>query len=157
MYIARRGFSNRIWISQNEPLAWRFATTNAGGSHLADYLTGEQLMEAVKEIPVMVKEGRNIPFVVLDVRQNHERQIQDMISEWRHDDQAFKIPRVNQPYEEIVMGQWNKAAFFREQWIVIACQRGLRAGQAMRYLKNEGFNCKVLLGGVDKLPSELIL
>ena len=86
MYFLRRSFSTRIWISQNEPLAWRFAKTNAGGSHLADYLTGEQLMEGVQEIPVLVKEGRDLPFVVLDVRQNHERQIHDFISVWRHED-----------------------------------------------------------------------
>ena len=40
----------KIWITKNETLPWKFADINAGGSHLADYLTGGQLIEAFNEL-----------------------------------------------------------------------------------------------------------
>lgn len=40
--IARSSFPirSKIWITKNAPLAWKFAKTDAGGAHLADYITG---------------------------------------------------------------------------------------------------------------------
>ena len=36
-----------IWITKNAPLQWKFSQSNTGSSHLVDYVTGEQLFEAV--------------------------------------------------------------------------------------------------------------
>ena len=44
----------------------------------------------------------------------------------------------------------------RNVWFVLLCQHGLISGQAHNHLKRKGYFSKILLGGVDALPKDLI-
>ena len=39
-----------IWITKNAPLKWKFAQNTSGNSHLAEYISGGQLLEAFGEL-----------------------------------------------------------------------------------------------------------
>ena len=119
----------KIWITKNAPQEWKFANTDAGGAHLKEYITGAQLKEAIYELASFRKEEATPPFMILDVRAPHEREIKDIVSEVPTDDGTMvKIPRVNLIYEELVTGVWNNDSFARSTWIVCLCSKGLRSG-----------------------------
>lgn len=92
--------------------------------------------------------------MLLDVRESHEKQIKDIIDQVTQvDGSIVSIPRVDLEYAELVTGIFNKQYFARDTWIVCLCQKGLRSGQALRYFQREGYPAKVLLGGIDALPT----
>ena len=108
-----------IWITKNQPREWKFGKTDAGGNHLADYISCSQLNEAIEDLTNFSE--TNYPFMLLDVRESHERDIKDVVDKVYTSDKAIKIPRVNLIYEELVTGAWNQQYFSRDIWIVCLC------------------------------------
>ncbi len=95
-----------IWITKNQPREWKFAKTNAGGNHLIDYISSNQLSEAIEDLKHFSE--TNYPFMLLDVRESHEKEIKDVVDRLEISDKVIEIPRVNLVYEELVTGVWNQ-------------------------------------------------
>ena len=73
---------------------------------MKDYMTGAQLKEAIDELASFKQDMP--PFMILDVRAPHEKEIRDIVSDVVTEDGTMvKIPRVNLIYEELVTGVWN--------------------------------------------------
>ena len=72
------------------------------------------------------------------------------------DDIEIDLPRVSLRLFELQTGYFLEENFRRDQWILCVCQLGLKSGQAHRYFERKGYNSKVLLGGLDSLPKELL-
>ncbi len=77
--------------------------------------------------------------MIVDVRDSHERDVKDFISSFESEKQTWKVPRVDLEYGELVSGCFHKDLLTRDIWVLCLCQRGLRSGMAMRFLKKEGF------------------
>ena len=69
---------------------------------------------------------------------------------------TLPLNKVNLDLYELQTGYFLEQNFKRDQWILIVCHLGLKSGQAHRYLTKKGYNTKILLGGLDALPKELL-
>ena len=140
--------------------------------HYSDYITPAQFHEACIDLANDLKEeGGSDPdefgypkgakFRVLDLRQEHEKEIKDLADYILVDTESeesvkVEIPRHSLEYAELTTNMYDDQFLTRSVWFVLLCQRGLTSGQAHNNLKRKGYMSKILLGGVDALPKELL-
>lgn len=109
--LARR---SKIWITKNEVPVWKFS--EGVGGHMKDYINAEQFQEAIQDLATLDSDVGDKPFRVCDVREAHERQIKDIITEVEAPGDgsvSVEIPRSNVQYDELITGLWNAQMFSR--------------------------------------------
>ena len=104
---------------------------------------------------------RGAKFRVFDLRADHEKEIKDLaetitVTDEAGQTQSIEIPRVNLEYLKLTTNMYDEEYLTRNIWFVLLCQHGLVSGQAHNHLKRKGYFSKILLGGVDALPQDLI-
>ncbi|TNE73653.1 rhodanese-like domain-containing protein [bacterium] len=98
-----------------------------------------------KEISVnelKAKKDAKEPFVLVDVRENHEKAFSDM--------GGILIPLSK--FES----EYAKLEEFKNQEIILYCRSGARSAQAAMFLLSKGFtNVRNLVGGINKWAVEI--
>ena len=153
-----------IWIRKNETPEWNFPGSQGKQEDSAtyDFVTANQFHEALIQISEEGQSNDELPFQIYDCREQHEREIFDLADEFDYTDKntgeqlSFPLNKVNLDLYELQTGYFLEQNFKKDQWILCLCQLGLKSGQAHRYLTKKGYNSKILLGGLDALPKELL-
>lgn len=91
---SRRG---KLWITQNSVNDWKFGDIPGQD---ATILTGGQLNEALQDLPSF-KQGE-APFLLVDVRQDFEREMQDFPSELTIEGHTYPLPRENILFADLI-------------------------------------------------------
>ena len=132
----------KIWISKNELPQWEYAEQTD--------LVNVELVNALDKL----KPGeKNTPFLILDLRENHQRELMDLP---KYTKNKALIPRVNIVLEDLLMGFYPDK-LPKDRYLILVCDQGLLSGRAADFLKRNGYSIKILIGGIETLDNLLDL
>eukprot|EP00347_Sterkiella_histriomuscorum_P017790 403347984 len=94
-----------------------------------------------------VKPGETPPFILIDVREQSERDYCDLPEK---NLLGVKVPRMNIPLNDLLQGFYPEQ-IPKDKHIICFCAAGLRSGRASHFLKRNGFHAKSLVGGIEGL------
>jgi rhodanese-related sulfurtransferase len=96
-----------------------------------------------------LKPGENSPFLLIDLRENHERELMDLP---KYTKTKALIPRVNIPLDDLLMGYYPDK-LPKNKYLILVCDKGLKSGRAADFLKRNGYSIKILIGGLETLDN----
>ena len=133
---------SKIWISKNELPKWEYAEQ-----------TDLVNVELVSALDKLKPNEKNPPFLILDLRENHQRELMDLP---KYTKNKTLIPRVNITLEDLLMGFYPDK-LPKDKYLVLVCDQGLLSGRAADFLKRNGYSIKILIGGIETLDNLLDL
>ena len=89
----------------------------------------------------------NPPFVILDVRANDEIEFMDLPKLTKN---KARVPKIHIHLQVLLQGFYPDNLPMNK-YIILVCDKGLRAGRAAGHLKSKGYHVKILLGGMETL------
>jgi len=131
-------YRGKIWISKNELPKWEYAEQTD--------LVNVELVSALDKLKPTEK---NPPFLILDLRENHQRELMDLP---KYTKNKVLIPRVNITLEDLLMGFYPDK-LPKDKYLVLVCDQGLLSGRAADFLKRNGYSIKILIGGIETLDN----
>lgn len=137
-YLSAYPQRTKIWISKNElPPEWEYAEQTD--------LVNVELVSALNKL----KPGEKAPFLIVDLRENHERELMDLP---KYTKNKVRIPRVDIPLDDLMLGYYPEK-LPKDKYLILLCDKGLKSGRAADFLKRNGFSIKILIGGLETLDS----
>jgi rhodanese-related sulfurtransferase len=110
-------------------------------------------VELVSALDKLKPTDKNPPFLILDLRENHQRELIDLP---KYTKNKVLIPRVNITLEDLLMGFYPDK-LPKDKYLVLVCDQGLLSGRAADFLKRNGYSIKILIGGIETLDNLLEL
>ena len=110
-------------------------------------------VELVSALNKLKPGDKNPPFLLIDLRENHERELMDMP---KYTKQKALIPRMNIPLDDLLMGYYPEK-LPKDKYLILVCDQGLKSGRAADFLKRNGYSIKILIGGIETLDGLLDL
>jgi rhodanese-related sulfurtransferase len=129
---------SKMWIKKNVGPEW-------------DYKDKTNLLNvefhSAFEKPEARERAKNIPFVIIDVRNDEEKKMIDLP---RENSKGCLIPRIDFPFSQF--HQYIPEEFPKNKYLIFVCQTGLASAQAARFFISKGYLAKILFGGLETLP-----
>ena len=103
-------------------------------------------VELAKSLDIL-KPDKPAPFLIIDLREQHEREYIDLPKFTKN---KVRIPRMDIPYDDLVMGYYPEK-IPKDKYIILICDKGFKSGRAADFLKRNGYAVKILIGGIETL------
>jgi rhodanese-related sulfurtransferase len=95
-----------------------------------------------------VESESKCPFVVLDVRPDEEIDLADIPST---NSKGVNIPKINMSLNVVMKDPDALNKIPKDKYIICMCHAGVRSAYAAFHLKNRGYKCLNLYGGIDSI------
>lgn len=135
---------SKRFLTPFRPIKFNFATFQKWIYAEKSQLMNVEFVNTFEE----VESESKCPFVILDVRPDAEIELADIP---QSNSKGVNIPKINMSLNQVMKDPDALHKIPKDKYIICMCHAGMRSAYAAFHLKNRGYKCLNLYGGIDAI------